>query len=133
MGTYKVHFLEYFGDLEKFPKFGAYIKDISTSELRPHLIILKVTVISLHLLLFNMRLVWSYSGHEFFCVLLLVLAIEATAAETPPIVDLGYALHQATILSVNSNSTPDSKSPANSCRKTPHISNSQTSDIPPLP
>jgi hypothetical protein len=53
--------------------------------------------VTVHLSFLNMRYVWSYSEHEIFIFLVFAIVIEAITASAPPVIDLGYALHQATI------------------------------------
>jgi hypothetical protein len=44
-----------------------------------------------------MHFIWSYPGPGIFILFVFTIAIEAITAATPPVIDLGYALHQATI------------------------------------
>ena len=79
-----------------------------------------------------MDFLWPYFAHAIFTLLLFPLTIEALAVAAPPVIDLGYALHQATISPVNS--TTRSQNPqADFSRKIQPISNSPTSDMQRLP
>jgi hypothetical protein len=51
-------------------------------------------------------LFWPFSVHTIFTLLLIPLAIEAIAAANPPVLDFGYALHQATISPVKPTQRP---------------------------
>jgi hypothetical protein len=53
-----------------------------------------------------MEFIWPFSVHTIFTLLSIPLAIEAIAAANPPVLDLGYALHQATISPVNPTQRP---------------------------
>jgi hypothetical protein len=74
---------------------------------------------------------WSYSGVKI--LILFAIDIEVIAAPTPPVIDLGYALHQATISPVKPTQRTQKNSHTDFHRKIQPISNSPTSDMQPLP